>query len=774
VVLRLILVSLVIACSTAALAQPGIQKHTALRAALDRYDLATAENLLRDIQRSSPGAFTRNNYDYLLARIVEERGERTEAVRIYEGVADRSSVLAPYALWHEAGLLRSGGDLTREQQALQKLVAAYPGYLLRTRALERLGDSYFKSANYAGAMRAFAQLGPRRDALAKTGEAQLALKQNDAARASFESVLTSGLIDDASLRAALGLDRLDSALPATSLTEASRLKRARLYQVNRYFADARRHWMALLKDHPQSEHRAEILFQLGRGYFLEDNFSEAIKWYERVHTEFPQTDEGEQGYYFVGHCYQFLNDPNRAIARYEQFLKAYLNAIDTLRSAGRLDEALKWAGRGQTGVRESFIVTTALFQQAKIKLTQENYSGALADLTVLRSRNLSLRGMLATTNIAEVNFLRAYCLEKQGRFEEAVNEYLALAEVRSGAAGYYGHRASEHLKALETNARGRNMVAARHESFLAQARSANSSGNAAAARIAANQALRFTNDEATSRELLNILRNSYSKLPGYHLPVFSLAQAGRSAPIDEGGSVSQGSGHDAIARELLFLGLYDEGAPELAVSAPAGSRDGLYSIAVNCARGGCANRTIKFSEPILNGLPEDFRPELLPSPWNELFYPTPYREAFEREGPRRGVDPRFMLSIARQESRYDPTVKSNAAARGLMQFIPSTGSDMAAKLGIEDFTQSDLFNPEVSVKIGAQYMQDLFTEFHEPQAVAAAYNGSEISVRRWLARAKSSDVDRFVAEVAKSQTKDYVYRVMGYFWAYERIYPRMK
>jgi soluble lytic murein transglycosylase len=438
-----------------------------------------------------------------------------------------------------------------------------------------------------------------------------------------------------------------------------------------------------------------------------------------------------------------------------------------------MDEALKWAGRGQTSVREPFIVTTALFQQAKIKLTQENYVGALTDLATLRSRNLSLRGMLATTNITEVNFLRAYCLEKQGRFEEAVSEYLALPEVRSGAAGYYGHRASEHLKSLESNARARNMVAARHESFLAQARSANSSGNAAAARAAANQALRFTNDEATSRELLNILRSSYSKLPGYHLPVFSFAQAGRSAPIDEGGAPSQGSGHDAIARELLFLGLYDEGAPELAITAPAGSRDGLYSIAVNCARGGCANRTIKFSEPILNGLPEDFRPELLPSPWNELFYPTPYREAFEREGPSRGVDPRFMLSIARQESRYDPTVKSNAAARGLMQFIPSTGSDMAAKLGIEDFSQSDLFNPEVSVKIGAQYMQDLFTEFHEPQAVAAAYNGSEISVRRWLARAKSSDVDRFVAEVAKSQTKDYVYRVMGYFWAYQRIYPRM-
>src|SRR5262249_21193314 len=149
--------------------------------------------------------------------------------------------------------------------------------------------------------------------------------------------------------------------------------------------------------------------------------------------------------------------------------------------------------------------------------------------------NLSLRGMLATTNISEVNFLRAYCLEKQGRFEEAINEYLAMPEVRSGAAGYYGHRASEHLRALETNARARNLVAARYEASLTQARTANSAGNAVAAKAAANQALRFTNDEATSRELLNILRNAYSKLAGYHLQALAFTQGSRSAPIDEGG-----------------------------------------------------------------------------------------------------------------------------------------------------------------------------------------------------------------------------------------------
>jgi soluble lytic murein transglycosylase len=129
-----------------------------------------------------------------------------------------------------------------------------------------------------------------------------------------------------------------------------------------------------------------------------------------------------------------------------------------------------------------------------------------------------------------------------------------------------------------------------------------------------------------------------------------------------------------------------------------------------------------------------------------------------------------VLSIARQESRFDAKVKSFAAARGLLQFISSTSSAIAKELKLNDFEQDDLYNPNQAILIGSQYMKNLFDELKHPANVAAAYNGSEQSVRRWVARSKSDDVDRHVIEVGKRETKDYVYKVMNNLWAYQALY----
>ncbi len=762
-------------------AQSERRQHEQLRAALDSNDSASAEVLLRGMMNASPDAFARNNYDYLLGRLLEYRGANAEASAFFLRVANRNSTLAGYAMWHLAEIARANGSLAEEQKLLQRFVSQHADHLLRERAIWRLSESYFKTGQYQNTINGLRLLsGPRRDAMAMIGETQLAMKQFAVARQSFEQVLANGSLDDASLRACLGLDRINGAEMA-AVSENERLRRARVYQFNRYFDEARRHWMGLLREYPQSARRHEALFQTGRGYFLENKFTEAAKWYDRAHDEFPQTEEGELGFYYVGHCYQFLDDADQAIARYEAFLKEYprseyvgyahLNAIDTLRSAGRVEEALAWAVRAQTNVREPFIVVTALFQQAKIRLTRGDYAGALADFTALKSRNLNVRGMIATTNPSEVAFMRAYCLEKLGRYDEAASGYLALPELREGAAGYYGYRASERLRWLERHSRARDAVAARRAAFFSQARAAHAQGNPTAAKSAANQALRFAVDEVTRGELLNILRAAYSRLPAYQVPNIPMPQAGRTAPIEADATPPEGASHQTIASELLFLGLYDEGASELAETATGRSRDWNYAVALYCARGDCAHRSVKFSEPMLRALPEDYRPELLPREMAEIFYPYPFRDSLRRQAVSRGVDPRFALSIARQESRYNPREKSQQAARGMMQFIPQTANQMATQLGLRDFEQNDLYHADTAILFGAQYMKNLFAEFGSPQAVAAAYNGSEESVRRWVARSRSNEVDRLVIEVAKRESKDYVFKVVNFYNAYRAIYP---
>lgn len=170
-------------------------------------------------------------------------------------------------------------------------------------------------------------------------------------------------------------------------------------------------------------------------------------------------------------------------------------------------------------------------------------------------------------------------------------------------------------------------------------------------------------------------------------------------------------------------------------------------------------------------MPADFLVELAPREMQELFYPVPYRQPLMAHAPPRGVDPRFVLSIMRQESRFRPDAKSVSAARGLMQFIPSTADRIASQLGRKGFNQDELYGPATAILFGSEYLGNLFKLFPDmPQAVAASYNGGEDNVARWTQRARTQDPDRYVMEVAFAQSKDYVYKVLANFRVYQTLY----
>ena len=72
-------------------------------------------------------------------------------------------------------------------------------------------------------------------------------------------------------------------------------------------------------------------------------------------------------------------------------------------------------------------------------------------------------------------------------------------------------------------------------------------------------------------------------------------------------------------------------------------------------------------------------------------------------------------------------------ARGLMQLIPPTALSMVSLLGISDFTQDELYHPEVNINLGTKYLQEMVKKFGErPEVIAASYNSGESNVMRWL------------------------------------------
>jgi soluble lytic murein transglycosylase len=66
---------------------------------------------------------------------------------------------------------------------------------------------------------------------------------------------------------------------------------------------------------------------------------------------------------------------------------------------------------------------------------------------------------------------------------------------------------------------------------------------------------------------------------------------------------------------------------------------------------------------------------------------------------------------------------------------------------------------------------DLFKLFpQQTAAVAAAYNGGEDNMQKWIGRSRSADAGRYVPEIRFWQTKDYVHRVMANLRMYEHLY----
>src|SRR5256885_10002155 len=139
------LILVVVLCAHAAQAQSNSERHGKIRAAVESGDTATAIGELQSMRSAAPSVFTLNNYDYLLARLSEKRGDAAAAAVIYQAVVERNSLLTQYALWHLSQLARATGNLTLEREQLRQLVTLAPTSLLRDAATARLGQSYFES-----------------------------------------------------------------------------------------------------------------------------------------------------------------------------------------------------------------------------------------------------------------------------------------------------------------------------------------------------------------------------------------------------------------------------------------------------------------------------------------------------------------------------------------------------------------------------------------------------------------------------------------------------
>ena len=714
--------------------------------------------------------------DYLLGRNAERTGDLATATARYQAIASSDSKLKEYALWHLARIARSTGDLVLERERLRQLTATAPSNLLFEAATLRLTESFFESGDFLGAAKSAKPLTLSKNVrVARKGATLMGLGYLRAGKIAEARDVFARLVmqmpdasrpDDFALEAVRQLDQLEKNSLA-NLSEAEHLLRGSVYQFNRDFAGARLHYQAIIDRNPQSAAAPNAMFQIARGLYLEGKYDDAVKLFQKVFDTYPQSSSARDALGYVGSSYGRMKRTDDAVAAYKLFIdhfpdapnpeRSYLNIIDLLHEAGRYGDALNWVQQTRARFKNDLGGALALFAQLRIHLAQESWSTVVRDADeLLKLSDLGGTRVPGGTTTAEVNFLRAYALEQLGQFEDAIAAYLAIPDGRNE---YYGTRATQRLMGLATSDKSRSLVRMRLNSLLNESKVASAAGQFEQSRVAAQSSLRLTNDPQLRAEALKYLQTAYGALAAYRLPQFNNIPLVKQSP-------------DTAADNLLLLGLYDEALPELlAARKTSAGLDEDYSIAVLSLRAGIPNGAVRFGEQVLKSMPADYVIDLAPRELVELLYPVPFRESLLKHAAPRNVDPRFVLAIARQESRFQVDAKSVAAARGMMQFIASTANEIATQFKLHDFDQDDLYNPDTAILFGSQYLANLFQQFpNQPQAVAGAYNGGADNLARWIARSHSIEADRYVPEIGFSQTKDYVYRVMANFWTYQHLY----
>lgn len=129
------------------------------------------------------------------------------------------------------------------------------------------------------------------------------------------------------------------------------------------------------------------------------------------------------------------------------------------------------------------------------------------------------------------------------------------------------------------------------------------------------------------------------------------------------------------------------------------------------------------------------------------------------------VERALALAIARQESEFDPTARSKANARGLMQLLPGTAKQTAKKLDMP-YRDSMLDDPQTNATLGSKYLGDLVRGFDGSYVLAiASYNAGPANVRKWLERngqppQTTAGMLNWIESIPFAETRNYVMRVL--------------
>lgn len=737
---------------------PPIDQWTASFETLAPEDLA---ELLEQIAKAQPDIYARYSLGYLHARALLEENDLNDAAEKLRPFLQAGHPLRVLAVYHQAEIDEALNDHTAASRWRQELIFSNaPVY--RDQAIDDEAD-YLSSMPDPAPLIAFVRkLTPsldsttRREMNGRVAESLIRAGNSSAAFATAITLLNAGTMDDASDRVSRVLDRPEF---LGDMNPGQKVMLAETLRNHRHFDRAAALMTSVLSSgvpFPPAK-RDEMQFALGRSYFGDEKYAAALQVYMRGANS---TVDPKMKSTFLFHA-------SRA---------TQLSGDDT--GAERLMTA-------SLAVKGKFPSTTAaLTQRLRTRAKQRRLGEAASDLQLLKkvagNEHAYVDGALAYAlgtlgagnagaALSALNSVPPKLLDKydatefaywRARAAESADAKTAftsyLQVLRASVPTHFAYFSRERLDAPPMNARITQEIALR----AAQVQNlVNSKQFALAKSLQTDRILLSSSNHAAE---LSRLAGIYREIPAYKtileltpepLPQFPL-------PPDPDRTTL-----------LMALGLYDEVVDEVRHRYPLRTPRSALTQAIALNRGNASRESIYAVEVLMKSVPADFHPDLLPKTVRQLLYPRYFFSYISEDARKYGADPTLVLSIMREESRFNPRAKSEAAARGLLQFIITTAREIGRNVGLVDVAPDDLYDPRVIITLGAKYVSELSKSLdNNHYRVAAAYNAGPKQVALWSRLAPATGDDWFLSSINFDETKHYVRKVMNSYRRYEEIY----
>lgn len=705
----------------------GIEQWTAQFAALENAGKwGELEDLLERIEKEHPAEYAKWSLGYLHARALIETNDKDDAEKKLAPFLAPGNALRDLALFHQA-------EIDESSATRQTLIFEYPKSLYRDQAideeLEHLTDA--KALNeFAAKLTPTADTHRRRELSARLAE------HGDAARGF--ALLKGGTSDDAADRVARALDRsTDRPERLRAMTAEQLILLGDALQSHRHFDRA----VAVLSLAPKSDQNT---FDIGRSYFGNEKYAQAQQTYlaganatrdpKWKATFFFHASRAAQLQGNDAAAEQLMTSAIAVPGRFPATSAALTQRLRTRAKQKRFGEA----AADLDALRKLFPKDHALVE-GSIAYAIGNPSAALKTLDAIP------RALLDKYDPYEIDYWRARALEPANP-RAAFLAYLNV--LRAPVPTHFAYFARKRLDAPAMQAKLQQELATRD----AEVRKQLAAGNWDLARRIETD--RFLLSPRDGRRLADIYRH----VPAYAAVIDRKTKPFPSFPLD-------GQPTSSRADLLMAMGLFDEAVDELPKDWDRLTR----ALALN--RGNASRESIYEVEVLMRSVPRDYVPQLLPLVVRELLYPRYFYDAIAADAKKYGADPTLVLSIMREESRFNPRAKSEAAARGLLQFIITTAREIGREVGIVDVEPEDLYDPRVIIRLGAKYISTLSQRLGgNRHAVAAAYNAGPNQVALWTRLQPAPGDDTFLSSVNFDETKHYVRKVMNSYERYNEIY----